>query len=88
MYYILLAIFIIVKKTCIDKIISWFILYIVDEEERRGAMNKKRLYELSDEEYKILCFYRELPEHKKDKYKELLISLRKVLIDDKDEKAK
>lgn len=47
-------------------------------------MSEKKMYELSEEEYKILCFYRDLPVKKKDKFKELLISLRKVLIEEKE----
>lgn len=43
------------------------------------------MYEITEEEYKILCFYRELPKNKKEKFKKLLISLRRVLIDEKDD---
>lgn len=43
-------------------------------------MNKKRNYELSEEEYEIICFYRRLPSKKKEKFKELLSSLEKLLI--------
>lgn len=49
------------------------------------CMNEEKMYAITEEEYEILCFYRELPEKKQEKFKKLLVSLRKVLLDEDDD---
>lgn len=48
-------------------------------------MEEKKKMLLDDEEYNIIQFYRQLPETKKAKFLKLLNSLRKILLEEKDD---
>lgn len=43
-------------------------------------MSENKKIEVTAEEYEIICFFRKLPKKKKEKFIELLTSLEKLLI--------
>lgn len=45
-------------------------------------MKDKTIEKLTKKEYEIVCFYRKLPKKKKEKFEQLLESLRKILIEE------